>query len=80
MSVYQKGPIEGIKYCIRCCTPETQEGQEFDEMGICTACISSEDKMHLDWVEREKQLKNWKKEWKLNLIKQINPNLETITI
>lgn len=57
MSVYQKGPIDGIKYCIRCCTPETQEGQEFDEMGICTACISSEDKMHLDWVEREKQLK-----------------------
>ena len=31
-------------------------------------------------IKREKQLKNWKKEWKLNLMKQINPNLETITI
>ena len=55
--MYANGPIEGIKYCIRCCTPETQEGQEFDDLGICTACTSSEDKMHLDWYEREKSLK-----------------------
>lgn len=31
-------------------------------------------------IVREKQLKNWKKEWKLNLIKTINPKLETLTI
>lgn len=29
---------------------------------------------------REKQLKNWKKEWKLNLIKSTNPNLETLKL
>ncbi|MDG1730864.1 MAG: GIY-YIG nuclease family protein [Algibacter sp.] len=29
---------------------------------------------------REKQLKNWHKEWKWNLIKESNPNLETISI
>lgn len=29
---------------------------------------------------REKQLKNWHKEWKWNLIKETNPNLETISI
>lgn len=29
-------------------------------------------------ITREKQLKNWKKEWKLNLIKTINPKLETL--
>lgn len=50
-------PIEGIHYCTRCCVPETQEGVQFDEMGICTACSSSEDKMHIDWTLREKQLR-----------------------
>lgn len=29
-------------------------------------------------IAREKQLKNWKKEWKLNLIKTINPTLKTL--
>lgn len=38
--------------------PETQEGVNFDEMGICTACRSSEEKMHIDWSEREKQLRS----------------------
>lgn len=50
-------PIKGIQYCIRCCTPETMEGLEFDELGICPACRSSEEKMHIDWAEREKKLR-----------------------
>ncbi len=41
---------------MRCCIPETQRGITFDDMGICTACRSSEQKIHIDWVEREKQL------------------------
>ena len=51
-------PLEGITYCTRCCVPETQEGVNFDEMGICTACQSSEDKMHIDWSERSKELRS----------------------
>lgn len=31
-------------------------------------------------IAREKQLKNWKKDWKLNLIKEHNPNLKTLDI
>ena len=30
--------------------------------------------------DRERQLKNWHKEWKLNLIKGVNPNFNTINI
>lgn len=46
-----------LRYCTRCCIPETQEGVSFDELGICQACQSSEQKIHINWVEREKQLR-----------------------
>lgn len=46
-----------LKYCTRCCMPETQEGITFDEMGICQACQSAEQKIHIDWVRREKELR-----------------------
>ena len=29
-------------------------------------------------ITREKQLKNWHKEWKLNLIRKVNPTLKTL--
>lgn len=29
-------------------------------------------------ISREKQLKNWHKEWKINLIKKLNPTLKTL--
>ena len=48
--------INGIQYCTRCCMPETTEGIEFDELGICRACNSSEQKMHIDWEARKKTL------------------------
>jgi putative endonuclease len=31
-------------------------------------------------IAREKQLKNWHKDWKINLIKELNPKLETLNI
>lgn len=31
-------------------------------------------------IAREKQLKNWKREWKLNLIRQKNPKLESLNV
>jgi len=46
-----------MRYCLRCCIPETEEGTTFDELGICQACRSSEEKMHINWQERQQQLK-----------------------
>lgn len=48
--------IAGLQYCTRCIMPETVEGLQFDEMGICTACRSSEQKMHINWQQRRDQL------------------------
>ena len=31
-------------------------------------------------IHREKQLKNWHKDWKLNLIRDVNPKLETLNL
>ncbi|MDD5571861.1 MAG: N-acetyl sugar amidotransferase [Bacteroidales bacterium] len=53
----QKPLFESIKYCTRCCMPETQESVQFDELGKCTACQASEQKIHINWVEREKELR-----------------------
>jgi N-acetyl sugar amidotransferase len=36
--------------------PETREGIKFDEMGQCQACVSSEQKIHIDWTVRRKAL------------------------
>ena len=52
-----KKPIKNLKYCSRCCFPETLEGITFDKFGICTACRSSEDKMHINWEKKEIELK-----------------------
>jgi len=46
-----------LHYCTRCCMPETQEGVTFDDLGLCQACQSSEQKMHIDWVAKERQLR-----------------------
>jgi len=31
-------------------------------------------------IAREKQLKNWHRDWKLNLIREENPTLKTLTL
>ncbi len=54
----ENGPLQELIYCTRCCIPETQEGVEFDELGICLACRSSEQKMHINWAEKEKILQD----------------------
>jgi N-acetyl sugar amidotransferase len=44
--------------------PETNEGMEFDELGICKACRASEEKMRIDWRLRGERLREILKEAK----------------
>lgn len=58
-SGYGRPLYEGIlTYCRRCCLPETSEAITFDAMGICTACRSQEQKMRINWAERERWLRD----------------------
>jgi N-acetyl sugar amidotransferase len=45
-----------LQYCTRCCLPETMEGITFDEFGVCTPCRSSEEKMHINWRDKQSKL------------------------
>ncbi len=54
---YGQPMLEGMRYCTRCCMPQSNEGMQFDEMGICRACQSQEQKIHIDWVARERELR-----------------------
>ena len=55
--IKDKRPFKDLIYCTRCCLPSTSEDIGFDEMGICKACQSSEEKMKIDWHKRQKELK-----------------------
>ena len=50
--------FKDLQYCTRCCLPSTADGLAFDEMGICQPCRSSEQKIHINWIDREKKLRN----------------------
>jgi N-acetyl sugar amidotransferase len=58
-----------LRYCVRCCQPETEEGIAFDDRGVCNGCNSSEEKMHINWEEREQALRA-----KLERIKELHKN------
>jgi len=57
MSDYGEPLYKQLRYCTRCCMPETSEGITFDELGICSGCRSSEQKMHINWERRQKELR-----------------------
>ena len=56
---YQKPLFSKLKYCSRCCLPETWEGISFDKDNICSICKSSEDKMTIEWKLKHEKLKRF---------------------
>ena len=53
----EKPMFKDLITCVRCGYPETSENIDFDELGLCKACRSSEQKMKISWDIREKNLK-----------------------
>jgi putative endonuclease len=52
------------------------EGSKFTAKYKCTILLYAEEQGTIsDAIEREKQLKNWKRAWKLELIKTLNPEM-----
>lgn len=72
----------GVTNDIRRRTSEHQEGigSSFTKKYRCKYLLYYEwfDKI-TDAIAREKQLKNWKREWKLNLIRETNPKLRDLS-
>lgn len=55
-----------IKVCTKCLYPETKPDIWFNDEGICSACISFDNRDEIIWKDREQDF--------LNLIKKINKN------
>jgi len=54
----------------------SEEGSKFTRKYKCRYLVYYEEFDRIvDAIEREKQLKNWHREWKLNLIKSVNPEM-----
>ena len=53
-----------LQYCTRCCMPSSNEGMQFDELGICLACRAQEQKMRISWKKSEAILRETLKVYK----------------
>ena len=46
-----------IKYCKSCITPATKPDFQISANGICAGCQSFNNRKHIDWKKKEKDLK-----------------------
>ena len=47
-----------MRYCLRCCYPEnTKPFIIFDDEGVCSGCRTFEQRIHMDWSQKELELK-----------------------
>ena len=46
-----------MKFCKECIMPDTRPGIQFDENGVCVACIHEKEKQKVNWDERFEELK-----------------------
>lgn len=46
-----------LKYCKKCVMPSTKPDLVFNEEGVCNACTNYENRAHVDWKQRDVELK-----------------------
>jgi len=55
-----------MKYCIKCFYPDTKPDIEFNDDGICSACIAFENRKKINWEIRKKEF--------IDIVKKIKSN------
>src|ERR1700686_5509036 len=45
-----------LKYCTKCVMPHTKPDLNFDEHGVCSACVSFAKRDEIDWTARKREL------------------------
>ena len=57
------------------------EGSEFTTKYKCVKLVYYEEYVNVkDAIRREKKLKDWKRDWKYNLIREENPDMKDISL
>ena len=46
-----------MKFCKECIMPDTRPGIQFDENGVCVACLHEKKKKEINWDARFEELK-----------------------
>ncbi|MFT6872637.1 MAG: putative endonuclease [Roseivirga sp.] len=60
---------------------KTGQGSQFTQKYHCTDLVYHEEFSFIEEaISHEKQLKNWHKEWKWNLIREFNPKLIDLAV
>ena len=47
-----------IRYCTQCLYPETKPDLRFDERGVCSACVSFQNRGIVDWAKRRREFES----------------------
>ena len=55
-----------IHYCTKCLTPSTRPRIQFDDSGVCNACLNAEEKERIDWDARRTEFLEYVEKYKSN--------------
>lgn len=50
--------VINVKFCHKCLYPDTKPQLNFNDEGICSACINHELKNKIDWIKKENELRD----------------------